>query len=180
MAELVAKRYAQALFEVAYEENKHKEIEEELLALINIFETNPSFFELLKTPLITVEEKKQVLTEVIGGRVSTELFNFLNILLDKGREGFIFHISRHFKLLSDKVENITEAIAITAIPMNQDDLTRLEQKLSVVSKKKVKLVNEVDSSVIGGILIKIGDKVIDGSIRNRLWNIKQQLTEMII
>lgn len=180
MAELVAKRYAQALFEVAYEENKHKEIKEELLALVNIFEDNPTFLELIKTPLITVQEKKHVIKEVIGGRVSQEVFNFFNILLDKRREGFIFQITRQFKLMCDKAENITEAVAITAVPMNQDDLNRLEEKLSVVSNMKVKLINEVDTSVIGGILIKIGDKVVDGTIRNRLWDIKQQLTELII
>lgn len=180
MAELVAKRYAQALFEVAYEEKKHKKIEEELSSIINIFESNPSFYELLKSPLITVHEKKEVLNNVLGGRISEEVFNFCYILLDKSRESFIFDIANQFKLMCDNVENVAEAVAITAIPMTQDDIARLEQKLSVVSNKQVMLKNEIDSSIVGGILIKIGDKVIDGTIRNRLWDIKQQLTEMII
>jgi len=180
MAELVAKRYAQALFEVAYESKNHKEVQEELLSLVNIFETNPSFYELLKTPLIPKQEKKQVIKDVLEGRVSKEVINFCYILLDKSREGLFFDITKHFKKLSDDVENMTDAVAITAIPMAPDDMVRLEQKLSNISKKQVKLINEVDASVVGGILIKIGDKVIDGTIRSRLWNIKLQLTEMII
>lgn len=180
MAELIARRYAQALFEVAYEDNQHKKVEEELFQIVNIFESNPDFYELIRTPLITTQNKKQVLKDVFQGKISQELFNFCYILLDKTRETYIFDIAKQFKLMCDKVENSTEAVVITVVPMAQEDIANLENKLSAVSNKQVKLINEIDASIVGGILIKIGDKIIDGTIRNRLWNIKQQLTEMII
>ncbi|MDR5659714.1 F0F1 ATP synthase subunit delta [Serpentinicella sp. ANB-PHB4] len=180
MAELVANRYARALFDVAYESNKHKEVQGELESIVNILKAHPEFDELLKTPLVTSEEKKQVLSKVLEGKVSQEVQNFLSILLDKTRYSYIKDISKKFKTMCDAVENREEAVAITAIPMSEADISVLEQKLSSVTKKTVSLKNEVDTTVLGGVLIKMGDKVIDGTLKRRLGHVKQQLAEIII
>lgn len=180
MAQLVAKRYAGALFEIAFENNKYLEIKEELQFIFKCLEDHPQLFQLLKTPLVHTMDKKETIKNIFKGKISQELLNFLFILLDKGRERYFQDIVREYNRLSDVAKNMIEAVVFTAIPMEQEDLQRLQVKLSMSSGKNIQLKNEVDPSIIGGILIKIGDKVIDNTIKNRLAHMQEELTQIII
>lgn len=180
MAELVCKRYAEALFEVAQEDNNLQQIREELDFLKTCLKENQDFEKLLNTPLVNSNEKKEILTNIFKDQFSKEVMNFLYILIDKGRIKYIHDIIREFNTMADISKNIVEGVAITAVPLEEASLLKLQVQLSMASGKNVRLKNEVDREVVGGVLVKIGDKVIDGTLKNRLGHLKQQLSQVIL
>ncbi len=180
MAKLVASVYSDALFEVAVEENKSDLFLEELQFVIDTFNKYPEFYELFKTPKINVEEKKQVVTEVFGEKLSTEMLNFLKIVLDKKRGNAMKQINDEFidKILHHK--GIEKATAESAVPLSDDEMTRLKKELSVLTGNEIILSNVINPDVIGGVLLRIGDKVIDGSLKKRLEDMKETLAQIIV
>ena len=168
MEKLVAKTYATALFDVAIESNQLDRFGEELEFIVGTFRQHPEFYELYKTPQISSEEKKQIVAKVFQQGISQEVMSFLKILLDKRRTGSFEDIAKEYQRLANAHNNIAEAVAITAIPMSSEEKLALENKLSMTTGKVVRLKNEIDDSIIGGILVRIGDKVIDGTIQSRL------------
>ncbi|ABR46580.1 ATP synthase F1, delta subunit [Alkaliphilus metalliredigens QYMF] len=180
MAELVAKRYAKALFQVAFEMNRYEDVTEELAFVAENLKQHSDLNELLKSPVITLGEKKEILSTIFKEQISPEVFNFLRILLDKSRQGDFQEIYEEYKILADAGKNKIEAVAITALPMDNNDLLKLQVNLSMSSGKNVKLKNEIDPTVIGGVLVKMGDKIIDGTVKARLNQMQDQLLQIIV
>lgn len=175
MAKLVAKRYAEALFEVAAEDGNLEQIKEEIQFVSEVFESNPELKTIFVHPRLSKTEKKGMLEELFKGKVSEPVLNLSYITVDKGREGYLSEISKEFTILSNRKQGIVEAKAFTAVPMSEDELNALEERLSGRFNKRVQLSNLIDESVIGGVLLKIGDKVIDGSIRGKMEEIEKEL-----
>ncbi|KXG76262.1 F0F1 ATP synthase subunit delta [Thermotalea metallivorans] len=180
MVELVAKSYAEALFDVALELNQLDQYGAELNFVMESFQQHPEFFELYKTPRISNEEKKRIIEAVFQGKISPEVMNFLKILSDKRRTGVIEAIVKSYHKLVHEHQNIAEALAVTTVPMKDEDKAALEVKLSKMTGKKVILKNEIDTTIIGGMLVRIGDKVIDGTVQGRLNKLKESLAQIIV
>lgn len=179
MIDAVANRYAQALFEVGEESGKSDVFNEELKAIVGILIDNKDFYEALKSPLIQKYEKKTLLENVFSNNVNIEILNFLSILVDKDRISMIDKIYEGFKALLNKKNNIIEAVAITAVSIKEEILKQLEDKLSDMTKKTVILRNEVNKNVIGGVLIRLGNEEIDGTVKGRLEKLKEELSQVI-
>lgn len=180
MAELVSKRYASALFEVAFENQQYELVNDELGFVLNCLQDEPKLYQLLEGPLLSSNEKKEVISAIFKKNVSKEVFNFLCIVIDKGRESYIESITEEYKVLADSVKNKVDAVAITAVSMDKQDLLKLQVNLSISSGKNVQLQNQIDPTVIGGVLVKIGDKVIDGTVKNRLAKMQEQLSQILV
>jgi len=180
MAELVAKIYSQALFEAGKEENMLDEYLEEIKLINEVFSEYKDFFELLKTPNISINEKKNIIDETFEGKVSSEIKNFLKIILDKRRIKNIFEIIEEYEKLYNEHNGVVKADAYTTMPLDEDTLKSLGDKLSSITDKNVKLENKIDKSLIGGIKITLGDKVIDNSLKKKLWNIENSLKKLIV
>lgn len=168
MAKLVSKRYAYALFEAGLELNKLNDFKENLMDIVNILEKEPQLKIILSHPKISKDEKKDILSSLFEGKVSQEVLNFLYILVDKRREGYLIDISKYFEELFNEHENIIEVTAITAVPMENKIIKKLTTVLTNKMNKTVKLKNVVDKEVIGGVLLKIENKVVDGTIKGQL------------
>lgn len=180
MAQLAERTYAQALFEVAIEKNTLNRFGEELTYLQQLFNDNPMFYDLYKTPQISSEDKKAMFEEVFKDQLSLEVMNFLKILLDKRRTGIFQGIEIEYRRLADAYNHIVEAVAITAVPLKEEEKLKLQNKITSSTGKNVRLTNEIDPSVIGGVLVRMGDKVIDGTIRSRLNELEQDLAQIIV
>lgn len=180
MAELVAKTYAQALFEVATENQQIDQYGEELFFVLDTFRTYDEFYKIYKTPQIGKEEKKSIIQNVFSGRISTEIMNFLKVLVDKRRTSAFEKIAKEYKKLENGFKNILEGVVVTAVPLNESDRVSIESKISKMTGKTVKLKNEIDASIIGGILVNVGDKVIDATIKNRLDELEKDLAQIIV
>jgi F-type H+-transporting ATPase subunit delta len=179
MIGVVANRYAQALFEVGEESGKLHIFNEELKAIVAILIDNKDFYEALKSPLIQKHEKKTLLGNVFTDNVDIEILNFLSILVDKDRISIVDKIYEGFKALVNKKNNVVEAVAITAIPMKEEMLKQLQDRISDMTKKTVILKNEVNENVIGGVLIRLGNEEIDGTVKGRLEKLKEELSQVI-
>lgn len=171
----VSERYAQALFELATEKNTIESIKEELISVSGAIKEYPEFENLLFHPVINPFDKKAMLEGIFKGKVSDVSLNFLKFLVDKKREALIQEISDLYTLMVNNLQRKVVAEVYTAVEIGSAELDLLRQKLESYLDKKVDLENHVDQNVLGGVLVKIGDRVIDGTLKTRFENMARSL-----
>lgn len=168
MAELVSKKYALALFEAGLDLGKVSEFEKELDFVEAVFLQENKLIQILGHPKIKRDEKKGLIDELFKGRLSLEIVNFLYILIDKRRESNILDIVDQYKVLFNEHENILKVVAMTAVPMEENLISKLATVLGNKLSKTVELTNEVDKSILGGVLLKFDNRIIDGTLKGEL------------
>lgn len=179
MINIIADRYAQALFEVGEETQTSSELYKELNELVDILNTNKNLYNLLKSPLISKDEKKNIIENIFKNQLSNNMNNFLKILIDKDRISIIENIKQSYKRLLNDKNNILEATAVTAVKLSEEEIKDLEKNLSIKYNKNVTLTNIIDETILGGVLVKLGNEEIDGTVRTRLSKMKKQLSQVI-
>ncbi|MGB5822508.1 MAG: ATP synthase F1 subunit delta [Proteocatella sp.] len=177
MVELVAKNYARALFDLAIEEKKVEEIGEEVEAVAKILESDKSFYEFFITPLVAKKDKVDLIEKAFGGKISKHTENFFKVLIENGRGNEFLGISSQYKKMQLEYFNMIEAVAFTVLPITQLQHQKLVEKLEKETGKKVILKNTIDQSLLGGMLIKVGEQEIDGTVLNRLKNLQAAITK---
>lgn len=180
MAKLVAKTYSDALFEVGVENNSLETFLEEISFIEKTFIEYPDFLELFRTPRISIDERKETIQSIFGEKISTEMLNFLKIILDKRRASEIFEIKKEFQVAVHRHNNILEATVISAVAISEEQSEKIKKSLKVVTGNDILIKNKVDETLIGGVVIYIGDKVIDGSVKKKLSDLKEELAQIIV
>ncbi len=180
MAELISTTYSTALFDVCVEENKVDEFINEVGFVNETLKNNDGFFEILKTPRININEKKKIVDNVFGDKVNKEIINFIKILIDKRRIGYIIDIANEFERMACEYKGIVKAKAYSSISLSSEQIIKLEKKLSEQSGKTVEIENIIDNSLLGGIMIKFNDVVIDGTLKGKLKNLEDNLNRIIV
>ena len=176
MAKLVSNTYGQALFELAVEEGKEDLFLEEVGTLKEIFSEYPDFNRLMNHPKILKEEKLAVLNQVFRGRISDELAGFLHLIVNKDRYDEIDGILDYYIDEIKKLKGIGIAYVTTAVALSEAKQKEVEEKLlSTTSYKQMEMHFRVDEELIGGMIIRIGDRVVDSSIQTKLFEMKRQL-----
>ena len=174
----IAKRYAQALFDIAEEEKKYEDYYKELKQFSTIIRENANLHDFFANPVFDRDEKKAVVEEVLKMTgVSATTANFLKLLVDKGRISHIQEIEEYYEGLMDAVLKKARVQVKTAFPLKSDAEADLKKKLEGITGKEVEMIVEEDPSLIGGIVVKIGDTLYDGSIKSQLNNIRELLRE---
>lgn len=176
MAKLVSKTYAQALFELAVEENKTALFLEETLGLLEVIRTNAEFGQFMNHPKIPKEDKLKVVRNVFENKVSKELVGFLVTIVEKDRYTEIEAILSEFISAVKEYSNIGTAYVTTAIALDNKEKQDIESRLLATTKyKTIECVYNVDKDLIGGMVIKMGDRVVDSSIRTKLDKLQREL-----
>lgn len=176
MAELtVDLTYGQALFEAAADVNKTEVILEEGKELVELFQREPEFYEFVGTPVISAAEKKKVIDTILGDKISKELLNLIYVLIDKGRTKHFDKIIKRYQYLIDEKQGFSNGTIFSVNPLTADQLEVFEEKTGKLLQKNVKLENQMDASIIGGVRIFIEGKIIDATIRRRLDDLKESL-----
>ncbi|MCM1145226.1 MAG: F0F1 ATP synthase subunit delta [Blautia sp.] len=179
MAKLISKTYGDALFELAIEENKVEELLEEITQLQEILKENVEFGKLLTHPKVSKEEKLQVVTEVFQGRVSKELLGFLTIVISKDRYAEIDGILEYFLAKVKEYRGIGIATVTTAVPLKEEQRQKIERKIiETTDYKSMEMHYQQDGDLIGGMVIRIGDRVVDSSIRTKLNELQKELLKV--
>jgi F-type H+-transporting ATPase subunit delta len=173
----VAKRYARALFEVASEKNVIDATEKELLGVVKVIDDNEGLRKLLSHPKISAEEKKQLLETLFAREISANTGNFLNIVIERGREGQLKEIVDNFIEMANDVRGIADATVVTAKALTDEEVKQLADGFGRQLNKKLRVKTEVDPALIGGIVVRIGDRLYDGSIRGKLSRFSQQIKQ---
>ena len=179
MINVIADRYAQALFEVGEETQTTSELYQELSELVDILNENKDLYNFLKSPLIGREVKKNVMQNIFENQLSNSMNNFLKVVIDKDRISAIENMKESYKSLLNDKNNILEGTAITAVELSEKEIKDLEKNLSIKYNKNVTLNNIVDETILGGVLVKLGNEEIDGTVRTRLSKMKKQLSQVI-
>ena len=165
----VGRRYSKAIFEIAEEKNQVKEIYEMLNSAMVLYRTDKEFKNFILNPLIDSEQKKSVLNKIFGKDNSDNL-NILLYILDKGRMNCIKYIVAEYLKIYYRKNRILDVKATFTKELTDEQKKKLIDKLSQKTGKEINLEIKIDKDILGGGIIKIGDKIIDGSIRRELDN----------
>lgn len=179
MAAIVNERYAQALYELAQEEGRIAEMLEELTVVADAARQNPELLILLQTPSVPLHNKIEVIKSVFGGAVSENLLNFLMLITEKRRTDGLFEMQDAYKKRYFSDQGICEVTAITAVALDSALETKLVDKLGQITGKKIVLHSKVDPSIMGGVILNLGSEQIDTSVRTRLNELAQKMTQII-
>jgi F-type H+-transporting ATPase subunit delta len=172
----ISKRYAKALLSLGQEDGNYIAYGNDLNQFGSFCAENREFIKVVANQIFSVEERKRVLDAILAKSPFADLVkNFLRLLLDKNRIGGIQEIVQYYSKLTDEISNITRADIITARPLKKDAKGRLAKALEGLTAKKVKIEVKEDPSLIGGLVVRIGDLVLDGSIKAQLEGLKESL-----
>ncbi|MDO4485456.1 MAG: ATP synthase F1 subunit delta [Bacillota bacterium] len=176
MAELTIDiTYGTALYEAARETGKTEIIMEEATEVLGILMQEPDLYEFINYPAISAAEKKRAIEKIFGGRICDELLNFICILIDKRRTMHFEKIVKVYKKFLDKEEGISYGTVCSVIPLTDERLKELEDETSKLIGANVRLTNEIDPGLIGGIRILVEGKLIDASIRKKFDDLENQI-----
>lgn len=171
---LVGKRYAEALVDVSLENGETDNYRSKLKTLVDLYKNQAEFKWLLSTPEVSSGIKKETLTKSLGAEPGDRLVNFLMLLIDKGRIDFLPEIFKEYEVLADKRKNILNIVIVSASALDESQIERIKEKYAKeYNASSVNAKIELDNSLLGGVKIKIGDRVIDGSVRGRLEALRQ-------
>jgi len=172
----VARRYAGALADAVVAKDDQRRVQEELLGWQKLIASAEPLKQVFSNPTIPYDNKRQVLEELIKRtKIHQSTANFLRVLLRNQRLTELGEINKRFAQVLDERSGVLTAEVTTARPVSDETRQSLDQQLSSVSRKDVRLTFATDPELIGGIVTRIGSTVYDGSIRNQLQQIKKQL-----
>ncbi len=179
MAKLVAKVYGDALFAEAVEKQKVDLLFEEAKTLRNVCLENEDLMQFLNHPKVVKEEKISVMENVFSGRICDDLMGFLTIIVDKGRQKEILRILDYFIAKVKEYKKIGVVCVTSAIELDDGQKARIREKLLKTTQfLELEIDYHVDPSLIGGLVIRIGDRVVDSSIRTKLEEMKRELMKL--
>ena len=175
-SQTVARRYASALADVVIAKNEVVEVRDELIAWEKMILGNPLLLEAITNPTVGYEQKQRILNDLVERtRVRQTTANFLRVLLKNQRLGELLHVNEKLAQILDERAGAVSAQITSARPLPDSVKNALEETLSQVTRKKVRLKFETDESLLGGIVTRIGSTIYDGSVRNQLTRLGEEL-----
>jgi F-type H+-transporting ATPase subunit delta len=173
----VARRYAQALYEAAEQGGQMDQTDDDMALIQASLDGAPALARLFASPVVPPEKKKKVVTALFTGKVHPTTLHFLEMLVGKGRERLFPTVVQSYRTLRDAHLGIVEAQARVAHPLREAEEKQVVQALERLTGKRIRLKTETDPSLLGGILLRVGDTVYDGSLRNRLATLRERLMQ---
>lgn len=173
--EVVAKRYALALFQIAQQQQLLDQFESEIRVVQQVFADQPDFFAVLTHPKLSLEKKKALIKETFAA-LSAPVQNTLLLLLDRHRIGIVEELADEFIALANEARGVAEATVYSARPLSEEEKQALADVFAKkVGKTTLHIDNIVDPALIGGVKLRIGNRIYDGSVSGKLERLKRQL-----
>ena len=172
----VSRRYAKALILIGQEDGQAEQYNAELESIVELFDTQEGFETALINPLFNKNDRKRVLEAVLAATdLSAIMKSFLILLFDKGRIGLFREIASYYKDLADELKGVVKASIVSATQLSSEAVEKIKESLSKKTGKTIVLNVAQDPSLIGGVVTKIGDLVMDGSVKTQLMNMRETL-----
>lgn len=172
----VVRRYAAALYSAASKAAAEDRVESDLGLITYTAESVPRLMEAVTSPLIPAEKKRALLRDLFADRVHPLTLNYLYLLVEKRREGAITLTEHEYARIASEARGIAKAQVITAQPMTEEEESELGARLSAMSGRNVRLEPRVAPEVLGGVMVRIGDTIIDGTLRGQLQALRRELS----
>ena len=175
--EEIARVYAEALFEVAKERGKLDQIRDQLGELVDVLENNRDLQFFFFSPYFSSGEKREGLNRAISG-AEPELINFLELLIDKHRMPVIFRLRTRFDELWAEENKLLEVTLTSAVELDPEIVNRVGDEIERQTGRKIELESAVDEGILGGLVLRVGNMVLDASLRNKLEKLRKQVAQV--
>ncbi len=171
----IASRYAKSLLDLSIEGNKLDTILEDVKSLQKAV-ANKDLANVLKSPIIKGDKKKQILNAIFNGKVDELTMKFMDLVVLKGRESYLKDVLDEFMNQYRQFKSISIVKVTSAEPLNEQNLTRIKEKLlaSNITADNIEIETVVDPSILGGIIIQVGDKRYDASVAHKLQSLRKE------
>lgn len=173
MFEYLDRRYALAYYQVADEKGKVDQYLQEFRELVDLIVTNADIIQLINNPQISTSRKQELIKDIFKGKVNDDLISFINIILAKKRIHTASGILAEVEKIYLENKNTVIAHVKTVVSLEDAEKEELVRKLKVKYNKNILLEEELDESIIGGVYVKVGDDIIDGTLKYKLGQIKE-------
>lgn len=170
-----SKEYAVALFTLAAEEKLEKVISDDLKTVARLLQETPEYLDFLASPNISVQERIDAIDKAFSDGVHEYVVSFVKVLCEKNNIRYIHKIIYDYEDLYHATDGIATAKVISAVPLKKDEKEKLKEKLEKFCGKTVIMECSCNSAILGGVIVHIDGKVLDGSLRRRLHDIKEKL-----
>ncbi len=172
-----AKRYANALFSTALKMDALDQIEKDLDSIHNLMLQNSALHEMWESPMVPGPKKHELLQEIFTDSISPLTQSFLQLLADKRRENILGEVRHELHLLADSSRNLIRAEATFAVAPTTDEQRLLVESLAARTGDRVELTCHIDPSILGGVVVRLRDTIIDGSVRGTLETLREKLLQ---
>jgi F-type H+-transporting ATPase subunit delta len=173
---LVARRYANALHNSAQATGQLEEVDRDVDLIRSSLDASRELVRFFESPIVSRERKARVVQSLFASRVSETTLRFLDLLIQKRRENIFPQMVVAYRLLRDEQLGVVGAAVRSAVPMTDEEEQRIGTALESWTGMKVNLNARSDARLIGGVIVRIGDTVYDGSVRNKLEHLREQFT----
>lgn len=169
----ISKEYGAALFMLACEKDAKAEYGSALENVKSVFEENPEYLEFLASPAIAKSDRLEAIGVAFNGKIPEDVVSFLQLMCEKGRISEFLEATEEYFNLLDASEHIQTAKITSAVELTADEKDALKKKLEAMSKNMVNMEYFIDESLLGGVVVEIDGRIIDGSLRKSLRDIKE-------
>lgn len=173
--EIAARRHAQAIFQIAEERNEFEKWRGDLELLASLF-SDAGLVSLLGDPKIRFDDKVNVIAGNLPG-VSNMVLNLVKLLISRRRARIMPQIADEYARLVDRRQGLEHAQVTTAAPVDEATEARLVERLAQITGTRIVITKKIDPDIIGGFVARVGDKMIDGSVRTKLQKLKRELVQ---
>ena len=174
---VIASRYAKSLVDLANEKDLLDTVKGDMELFLNALKTSTELAALFKSPIITQAKKKSVVQSIFGSRVHPTTMSIFNITIDKGRENILDSVALEFIKQYNKIKGIEVATITTAAPLSKEAEAGFKSVVERLTSSKVVLQTKVDPKLIGGFVVKVGDRQIDESVSTKLNKLKMEFSK---
>lgn len=176
VSQTLARIYAEALSDLGEAQGNLPRIVDDLHAVQELFDKNRDFHRFFVSPRLQPDEKQRILREALGDKLDRPVLGLLHVLIEKRREPILDNVVDEFERFRDLREGRVHAYVTTARPMTEDEKQTLVRSIAGMTGKEVRLHERLEPKLIGGLVVKVGDRVIDGSVRRRLDRLRRELS----
>lgn len=173
----ISKQYAEAIFALACECGREEPVMHELELVLNVLADNPEYMDFLVSPSVPRDERVASLGGVFAARVCEHVLSLLQLMCEKGRIGAISSCVEEYRTLLHLRQAVVTANVTSAVALTQDQKSALIQKLEKMSARQVQLSCRVDPTLLGGMIVEMDGKIMDGSLRYRLRDVKEVMSQ---
>jgi len=170
----VASRYAKSIIDLAVEQNALEPIKKDIELFLGTCRANPALQAILKNPIISLDKKANILDGLFGDKLHKMILSFFHIVIRKGRSEILYATAREFISQYNIIKNVVKATVTSASPLSKENIAQIEDVVKQATKGEVILSAQVDPELIGGFILKVGDKQFDTSLSSKLNKLKKE------
>lgn len=174
---ILARKYGGAIYEIAKEQHGLEQVEQELTFIRDTIQGNAELKEFINHPFLTKDAKKDTIKKLFADKVQPVVLQFCYVVIDRDRIDLLPEMVDVYISLAHHELGMEEAVVTSALPLSETQAEALREKLGELTGLRITLKRKVDPALIGGFTVRIGDKLIDGSVARQLHTLKERMTE---